>query len=155
VTELEPPTRLGMDFSTRWFGGHLSYEIEPTPAAASCTTVRRCVPMPCCLAAGDHRSATAAAHRQTTCRHPRSLGNARRTKDLSALRPPTLLRPPLSGSITTVKIFRATGLTVIAGLLLILSSGATGPFGLSCGFRGSARASYPASEIRRSRRSER
>jgi hypothetical protein len=31
VTELEPPTRLGMDFSTRWFGGHLSYEIEPTP----------------------------------------------------------------------------------------------------------------------------
>jgi hypothetical protein len=31
VTELEPPRRLGMDFSTRWFGGHLSYEIEPTP----------------------------------------------------------------------------------------------------------------------------
>lgn len=31
VTEVEPPTRLGMDFSTRWFRGHLSYEIEPTP----------------------------------------------------------------------------------------------------------------------------
>jgi uncharacterized protein YndB with AHSA1/START domain len=31
VTELQPPTRLGMDFSTRWFGGHLTYEIEPTP----------------------------------------------------------------------------------------------------------------------------
>jgi uncharacterized protein YndB with AHSA1/START domain len=31
VTELEPSTRLGMDFGTRWFGGHLSYEIEPTP----------------------------------------------------------------------------------------------------------------------------
>jgi uncharacterized protein YndB with AHSA1/START domain len=31
VTELEPPTRLVMDFSTRWFGGDLSYEIEPTP----------------------------------------------------------------------------------------------------------------------------
>jgi hypothetical protein len=63
--------------------------------------------------------------------------------------------PPVSGSITTVKIFRAAGLTVIAGLLLILSSRATGPFGLSCAFSGSARASYAASGIRRSRRSER
>jgi hypothetical protein len=31
VTELQPPTRLGTDFRTRWFGGHLTYEIEPTP----------------------------------------------------------------------------------------------------------------------------
>jgi uncharacterized protein YndB with AHSA1/START domain len=30
VTELEPPERLGMDFSTRWFGGHPTYDIEPT-----------------------------------------------------------------------------------------------------------------------------
>jgi hypothetical protein len=30
VTEMEPPERLGMDFSTRWFGGHLTYHIEPT-----------------------------------------------------------------------------------------------------------------------------
>jgi uncharacterized protein YndB with AHSA1/START domain len=34
VTELEPPRRLGMDFSTRWFGGHLSYEIEPAPGGS-------------------------------------------------------------------------------------------------------------------------
>ena len=30
VTEMEPPARLGIDFTTRWFGGHLTYEIETT-----------------------------------------------------------------------------------------------------------------------------
>jgi menaquinone-dependent protoporphyrinogen oxidase len=30
VTEMEPPVRLGMDFTTRWFAGHLTYEIETT-----------------------------------------------------------------------------------------------------------------------------
>jgi uncharacterized protein YndB with AHSA1/START domain len=43
VTELQPPTRLGMDFSTRWFAGHLTYEIEPTPDGCilhHCETLR-------------------------------------------------------------------------------------------------------------------
>jgi hypothetical protein len=30
VTEMEPPARLGIDFATRSFGGHLTYEIETT-----------------------------------------------------------------------------------------------------------------------------
>jgi Polyketide cyclase / dehydrase and lipid transport len=30
VTEMEPPAQLGIDFTTRWFGGHLTYEIETT-----------------------------------------------------------------------------------------------------------------------------
>lgn len=30
VTEMDPPARLGIDFATRWFGGHLTYEIETT-----------------------------------------------------------------------------------------------------------------------------
>jgi hypothetical protein len=29
VTEARPPYRLGMDFRSRWFTGHLTYEIEP------------------------------------------------------------------------------------------------------------------------------
>ena len=27
---MEPPARLGIDFATGWFGGHLTYEIETT-----------------------------------------------------------------------------------------------------------------------------
>jgi hypothetical protein len=30
VTEVESPTLLGLDFDTRWFEGHLTYDIEPT-----------------------------------------------------------------------------------------------------------------------------
>jgi hypothetical protein len=30
VTEMEPPARLSIDFTTRSFGGHLTYEIETT-----------------------------------------------------------------------------------------------------------------------------
>lgn len=29
VTEVDPPRRLGMDFRSRWFTGHLDYEIDP------------------------------------------------------------------------------------------------------------------------------
>jgi deazaflavin-dependent oxidoreductase (nitroreductase family) len=29
VTEVEPPHLLGMDFTTRWFSGHLTYTLEP------------------------------------------------------------------------------------------------------------------------------
>jgi hypothetical protein len=29
VTEARPPHRLGMDFRSPWFTGHLTYEIEP------------------------------------------------------------------------------------------------------------------------------
>ncbi len=28
VTQIAEPSRLGMDFHSRWFGGHLTYEIE-------------------------------------------------------------------------------------------------------------------------------
>lgn len=31
VTEVEPPTLLGMDFRSRWFRGHLTYTLEAVP----------------------------------------------------------------------------------------------------------------------------
>ena len=33
VTQVDVPRRLGMDFRTHWFTGHLDYEVEPAGAA--------------------------------------------------------------------------------------------------------------------------
>ncbi len=45
VTEVEEPVRLGMDFSSRWFAGHMVYELTPT--ADGCVLRQREVIRPC------------------------------------------------------------------------------------------------------------
>jgi hypothetical protein len=39
VTEMRPPVRLGTGFSSLWFTGHLTYDIEPT--ASGCILHQR------------------------------------------------------------------------------------------------------------------